>query len=367
MKLYLVTGRFDTQGGKSSGWMLKFGDAMTRTGEFQKITHQNGGSLDELRGEFSLLADADVVLWAPEVDNSLPKFVTTIKAHYPKLLLVTSKQNFDGKYSTLDLIARALDAKANLLLEIQGEPKHLTGTILDPLGNVYASKEADVEVLAKALTQRIVMLKNFTRVASHSVGEALPHPPTPELEEFLELVREHAETFHSLIHAVHQDRLLGNASFRCTHGFPSFRGENDLIYVSRRNVDKRDLEVNSFVAARLNMGDMLNGDCETVEYFGPVKPSVDTPIQLVLYRYYTRARYMLHSHTYVQGGVWTRSPIPCGAMEEAMTVMNVQRLPSSVNFSVNLLGHGSLSVGDSPDFFRGLKWEPRPIPEKQGF
>ena len=89
--------------------------------------------------------------------------------------------------------------------------------------------------------------------------------------------------------------------------------------MSRRNVDKRYIEQEAFVPCYMD-------DTGNVLYYGPYKPSVDTPIQVRLYKYFPRINYMLHSHVYVKGAPFTSKAIPCGGIQEVTEIMRVSRL-----------------------------------------
>jgi hypothetical protein len=147
---------------------------------------------------------------------------------------------------------------------------------------------------------------------------------------------------------------MGNASFRCMKGFPSFRKEK-LIFVSRRNLDKRGIESNSFVAVEANL--------DKVNYFGVKKPSVDTPIQLRLYANYPGINFMLHSHNYILDAPFTKRIIPCGALEEAEEITNLLPEKSLKMFYVNLRGHGSIAASNDVEGIRNLRYGQRPVPE----
>jgi hypothetical protein len=159
---------------------------------------------------------------------------------------------------------------------------------------------------------------------------------------------------------------LGNASFRfrCEKGFPSFRSDEGTIYVSKRNIDKRlVIDMNSFVQVSLVSYNKL-----WVDYVGENKPSVDTPIQLLLYRYYSKINFMLHSHTYIWGAPFTHNIIPCGAVEEFFEIVQTMPGQDREKVMINLKGHGSLvMVSDVKDFrdVRGLplQYRARPLPE----
>ena len=131
-------------------------------------------------------------------------------------------------------------------------------------------------------------------------------------------------------------RFLGNSSFRCQRGFPSFRGNKDIIFVSRRNVDKRFIDKDHFV------GSVLLED-GSVGYYGEYKPSVDTPIQLRLYNLLPKINFMIHSHCYINAAPFTKTPVPCGAVEEVDEIMEIIGQGRSQPFyAINLIGHGLL-------------------------
>lgn len=126
--------------------------------------------------------------------------------------------------------------------------------------------------------------------------------------------------------------------------------------VSQRDVDKRYIGPDAFVA--------VSTASREVQYHGVRKPSVDTPIQLALYAYYPRVRYMLHSHTYIEGAPMTAEPVPCGAIEEAAEVTALVPSHDACDFAVNLRGHGSIVLASNLDTLRSQPWVPRPVPER---
>jgi hypothetical protein len=169
-------------------------------------------------------------------------------------------------------------------------------------------------------------------------------------------------------------------SFRCQNGFPSFRGENGIIYVSRRNVDKSNINAASFVPTYLD-------ETETVKYFGDNKPSVDTPVQLRLYKNFPWANYMIHAHCYVDVSkipealfLRTLKPIPCGALEEVSEIIEAYTFgrfywESKYNnepprlLAINLKGHGCILIAKDIEILKELQkykdscFVQRPIPE----
>jgi len=357
MKIALVGGVFDSSGGRRSGYVEHLSRALRAKDDAVLAVYVNGGHWTALESLVWGLGSVDVALWFADVPNDLPKVVTGIKERWPKLLLVTSKRNLDGEYGMSQMLGRALKTKSNLLVAMTGERAKVESTVLDPLGSVYCLREPDIERVAEVLLSRLGRLRQFKRIGSAQVGDGkrIEPPQHPELDEFYGLVRDQAERFHAIIHGVGHERMMGNASFRCAKGFPSFR-EGFLIFVSQRDVDKRFIGPDAFVAVSADAFD-------PVYYYGPTKPSVDTPIQVRLYALYPRVRYMLHSHTYIESAPTTREPIPCGAIEEADAVHELVPDRDAADFSVNLRGHGSLVLASTLDTLRSQPWCPRPVPE----
>lgn len=360
MNITIIAGTFNDEGGKSSGWASKLKDKLLMVwphdGGGEVVIH-NGGSWQTLVNIHETLPDSGVVLWLADVPNDKPKLVKQIKERNPKLFLVTSKRNLDETYSLQDLVSRALGVKANLLLEITGTREKLQTSIIDPLGNIFLVKSNNLEMVAKVLNERLKTLINIKRIGSYQIGDAIPIPNSADVTRFLEIVKAQADTFHNIIHGVNTTRMLGNASFRCERGFPSFKSD-ELIFVSQRNVDKRFIGPEAFVAVQQG----VNG----VEYFGNNKPSVDTPVQLGLYDYYRNIKFMLHSHTYIDGATFTRDVLPCGAVEEVVQIINAQPDSHLENFSVNIRGHGSICLAKSLEYLESVKWIARPAPEIVG-
>jgi hypothetical protein len=344
MIITIVGGTFDHMGGKPSGYIRRFVEELrsyTVAGDTVRV--HNGGHFDDLYD--NRITNTDVLLWFPNVDNSQAKLVNTLKVQNPKMMLVISKNNMQHKYDRLQVVARALQAKANLLVEFTSIGRHIAGTIIDPLGSVFCDTSTDIEDVVMVLVDRIQELMSFTRIPSKRVGESLPVAAD---EEFLKIVREYADEFHTIIHAVNQGRLLGNVSFRCENGFPSYRVD-DVICVSRRNIDKRDINSLGFVAVNVTSTDV-------VEYYGDAKPSVDTPIQVRLYEYYTNVKYMLHAHVSIAGAPVTRNIVPCGAVEEFDDIIALYPDRTSTNFAVNLRGHGSLVLTSTVEDMKNIRF-----------
>jgi hypothetical protein len=351
MRYVIVGGAWDDNGGRPSGYVKKLHAGLVRAG-VTDIVLLNGGSFDYLPVYMKTWGQsADVLIWMPDIPNGKEKLVNGIKEINPKLQLVISKNNRSGKYDRLMLVARALKAKANLLIEFTDQEGMVAATVIDPLANAFVEDTTNIDAVANVLAIRLGELASFTRIPSVQVGEAIPCETDNE-GTFFAIVRGYADTFHTLIHAANQNRLLGNVSFRCEHGFPSYRQGNDIIHVSKRNIDKRDIDWRGFVAVNMH-------SLDRVEYYGEHKPSVDTPIQVRLYNYYKNVRMMLHAHVFVEGAPFTHSIVPCGAIEEFDEIVKLFPDPNSSNFSVNLLGHGSLVLARDLNYMKNIPYVSR--------
>ena len=364
-QMLIVGGTFDHDGGRPSGLVRSIDKSIREKTAFD-ITTVNGGWVEDLHEEIlpSVLG-FDVVLWFANVSNDEVK-LRDVKSINPKCILITSKRNDDGKYTFAELISRALAIKANLTIEFSKDPDGLFNMMLfDPLGNVFYDGFM-VDELCTKLLDRTKQLLMFTRVPS--VQDTTQEVPVvPEETEFFSFAHSCADIFHNLIRpAKGTERFLGNMSFRCQNGFPSFRGENGIIYVSRRNVDKSDIGATSFVPTYLD-------DTNTVRCFGDSKPSVDTPIQLRLYKYFFWANYMIHAHCYVDiqdipdvMGFSTTQPIPCGALEEVDEILeryvfwddlwkSYHNGETPRLLAINLVGHGCILIAKDVEILKELQ------------
>lgn len=361
-----VCGSWDDEGGRESNYCKKLID------EFSYIHPKdcnvdvfNGGSFSELEEIISEenahnLRDYSVIFWIVNVPNDKPKLLSKVKQLAPHSMLVTSKVNND-RYSNLDLVSRALAAKANLLIEFNhNEKKQIMAQVIDPLGNCFLPHCSDIKELATVLRHRLVYLYRQMRLPSFKVGEERPARWADS--GYIDYVKNTGEKLHALVHGANPERFLGNTSFRCTNGFPSFRHVDDveeLIYVSRRNIDKRDIGIKGFVACEPSVGDH-----NPVEYYGDNKPSVDTPIQTRLYSLYESVHFMVHTHAYVKNAPFTQgAPVPCGSLNEVDKVWEIMPWRSATNFAINLKGHGSIIMVSHWTHFDDFEFVPRPMLE----
>jgi ribulose-5-phosphate 4-epimerase/fuculose-1-phosphate aldolase len=226
--------------------------------------------------------------------------------------------------------------------------------LFDPLGNSWYCGDS-ITKLCHAMAVKLRYLRSITRQGCvHAEGKV----EVPDEPEFFDLVRSYADTFHELIKPDSTvTRFLGNSSFRCQRGFPSFR-KDDFIYVSRRNVDKRFIDREAFVPVKLE-------EDTTLYYYGDSKPSVDTPIQVRLYKLLPNINYMIHAHVYISGAPFTKSMVPCGGLEEIEEVMNaIGEYTEEDFYAINLIGHGCIVMAKNVEQLKYLHYISRQMPER---
>lgn len=363
--LLIVGGTFDKKGGKPSSLVQKIHNNIYL--DKSEVTVYNGGYVSELHD--NIIDEAKnhkIVIWMPSVPNDEIK-IRNVKEVNPKTILISSKRNDNNKYSFAELISRSLAMKSNLTIEFSKVGDKLFNMfVFDPLGNEFYNGTS-IKDMTIAIINRAILLTKFTRKPSIPAETQL-NRENPNPVEFISFARSCSDIFHNLINpSKGTTRFLGNMSFRCQSGFPSFKDESGLVYVSRRNVDKSDIDHNSFVPVYLD-------DNDNVRYFGDNKPSVDTPVQLRLYKLFPNIKYMIHAHCYFgKDAIWTQKPVPCGAIEEVEEIVNALKnidVSKESFIAVNLIGHGCLLMASDCSEFTNLmndknnNFIKRMVPEK---
>lgn len=347
-KTIIIAGTFDLNGGKPSSLINKIFQAYP-----DKIMY-NGGNYNDLLSILESVKDYQTVFWMANVDNSLDK-VRNVKDINPRCILITSKRNDNDKYCFEELINRGLESKSNLVIEFSKENDKFAMRLFDPLGSIWCDKTTDIKTLQTALIKRISELHTFTRQGTIMLDELIDFTIQ---NEFIDIIHEKAKIFHKLIQPPKVvSRFLGNVSFRCVNGFPSMRF-NNMVIVSRRNVNKDGITKNDFVPVELKDGKLYA--------YGENKPSVDTPIQVRLYEKLPNINYMMHSHVYIKDAPFTDKAIPCGSLEEVDSIMEAikrNNIDITKSFSLNLYGHGNTVFATDLEYFNHIEYIKRPVPE----
>lgn len=329
------------------------------------VKYVNGGKYDILKTLLTSTPQYDFVFWWANVNNSLEK-MRNVKEIAPHTMLISSKRNDNQKYNFQELIQRGLALKSNLTFEFRKTDTGLFNMmIFDPLGIVWYDG-TDISKAVDNCVKRMLFLKAMTRqntvqdtddktLIMKWYFDQFKQPeyqsdktiPIPDEQDFVNVVRTYAKEFQKFMPTnCKTERFIGNASLRklppqvgrCGKGMPSFRGSDDIIFVSKRNIDKQFIELNNFVPVWLDNNKLM--------YSGPDKPSVDTPVQVRLYQTLDHINYILHSHCYIKNAPFTTTAIPCGAIEEydeIMKLLNDSQIDTHRNqYVINLIGHGSI-------------------------
>jgi len=371
MELLFVGGTFDLDGGKDSGIVQRMHDEFSILG--MNVTLFNGGNYNNLDKIIAAEKEYDAVLWMPNVPNNLEKLTEKIKSRHRTSVFVSSKR-VHNNFSTFDVVQHSLRTRSNVVIEFskaESLDSKFRFRVLDPFGNLFLDYSTDIEELCWVIFERVRQLYTYvTRINSYQVGEAFE---IPNEEAFFEIVRKFADNFNCLFEkefpGAHQVRYLGNASFRngvvdrCLSGFTSFK-DDSYIYMSKRNLNKSLISKDGFVA--------LNPGVLPVEFYGPHKPSVDAPVQVSLFDFYPKIKYIVHGHFYVEeapmltkeidGG--TPMVMPCGAIEEADEIMDTFPDSETTEIVINLKGHGFVAMAQNLDFFDQIALVPRQFPER---
>ena len=366
-RILLVGGNWDLEGGRKSKIVDEFGKYL------KNAIIYNGGNYNDLNKILESCIDYDVVIWWANVPNELPKIRNVKDINY-KAMLVSSKRNVEKKYSFQDLLQRSFSLKSNLTIEFSKNDNQYNMKLFDPLGNVWY-EGLSIKECSKALLNRLDFIKNITRESTVSNEENIAcffnmfkeemdelnnNPTIPEKIEFRNIVKDYASKFaEATFETKDVKRFLGNASFRCPKGFPSFR-DGKYIFVSKRNVNKEFIGIDEFVPVYL--------ENHRLYYCGKNKPSVDTPIQVRMYNLLPNINYMIHSHCYIENAPYTKNALPCGAIEEVDEITQLLKDYYNNDFNrdfyiINLIGHGSIMMSNNPKQLKDINMIGRKLPE----
>jgi ribulose-5-phosphate 4-epimerase/fuculose-1-phosphate aldolase len=352
MKVLLVGGNFAGRTGipKPSGVVEKLGEALK---EDVSVDVVNGGDVWEL--ESLDLNPYDLVIWMANVDNSQPKKYPTKRKGS---VMVISKRMTRGR-TELDAVARIFGMQANAVIGIKPDGEQFSFKLMDALGNLWVETE-DIKELATAVMSFMKWNSSSRRVGTHRVE--------PEhLSEVVELNKVVADKFEAV-----KSRYFGNVSTRCMKMSPTSRsceGDGKLIFVSKRNVSKQRLTTEDMIPVLQK--DFNENGSDPLKYFGKDKPSVDTPIQMYLYKVFPEINHMIHGHAYIKGAPHTEHYYPCGDLRETKCV---QELIEKINWdrtawhgAINLKNHGFLIFADTLEHLERIVNEVELIERSIGF
>ncbi len=309
---------------------------------FEGCETVNGGSLEDLKSAADNCSGFDLVLWIPNVSNEVEKY-------YPKkgrgAVLFCSKVLRKNR-NEADAIARIFKMNGNAVIAISRTDNLFSFKLIDALGNKWADS-SELSEIADKIKELTSWTQASVRTASTQSDFDFPDAPA-ELEKLISLNSIVADNFEAI-----GSRYFGNVSTRCMKMFPTMRLDSVYIIVSKRNVDKKRLTAQDFVKVRYQ---------DKIEYIGEAKPSVDTPIQLNIYRNFLRINYIIHGHGYIEGYAFTEHYYPCGDLREYEEFSRFLKDNSGI---INLINHGFViyanHIDDMEQLIEGMKFMERPI------
>lgn len=314
-RILIVGGTWDEDGGRASGLVAKLAD------EFRLVKLLNGGNINDLPTDVRAF---DLTVWMPNISNGEAKA-------YPRKkrggVLVCSKV-MRPAYTKADSVSRIFAMHANAVIEVRraaGGGKFVLG-LRDAMANWWASPSTNLAGLASGVMDHYWWTKGSIRVGSQREDHR-----DEDVQRLMALTAQVADRVENSI----GERYFGNVSTRCQAMFPGARlGKRVLI--SPRNTDKRRLEAEDMV--------MVDIACpgNAVHYYGSRKPSVDTPVQLWVYRGFHEVNFMIHGHAKVKGAPTTKHYFPCGDMREAYEVSEMIETGLAHRHcgAINLRNHG---------------------------
>ncbi len=350
-EILIVVGTYTKEGGKVSFFGAEIIAVFNDYFGSENVKYLNGGTFELLEGIINELEKYRIILWMANVANSYKKLLPEIKKTNRTCFLIQSKRLIEKEYHVFGVVSRLLKAHANLGLMITKESGKYKFNVIDPLGNSWIETDYIKEAASKMAFVSDSVSK-LNRLASNNVGDK---DDFHLHEGFIKTVKQYGEKFSKLIKAIHPERFLGNASTRCMHGFPSIK-LGEYYYISQRNVDKTIIDSSKFVKIEKNEN--------AVKYYGKNKPSVDAPVQIKLYNFYSKVNYIIHGHVFVEGAPTTKKHIPCGFIEEFEEIKQIYPDKKTSNFSINLLGHGCIILAKDLSYFQEIKLIARDFPDR---
>lgn len=246
-----------------------FGEIPKASSVIEKLSKQlqcktiNGGTIEELNN--INLSGYKVIFWMPNISNEIEK-------HYPKKdvgsILICSKVLRDNR-NEIDAVSRIFQVHGNAVIAINSDVTPFKFKLLDALGNCWVETSM-LAILAGVIEKFVEWTNASIRKSTKQID--LVDFDFSQYERFVSLNRIVADKFEQV-----KGRYFGNCSTRCGLMFPSMKIDATHMIVSKRNVSKQRLGTDDLVLTRL----LEDG---SIEYFGNAKPSVDTPIQISLYR-----------------------------------------------------------------------------------
>lgn len=319
MKTLIVGGTFGSLPKKSS-----IIDKLAKY--FTNSTIVNSGSYEDLT--HISLTGYKLILWMPNIENIFNKFIPIKPTG--SVLIISKNLYANLERNRADAVSRIFTFHANAVVAITKENNIFSFELIDALNNTWC-KSSNIEDISNSILE----LAEWT-------NKAIRKPTIrkkDELDKLIELTKNVSAKCQKI-----QTRFFGNVSTRCSKLFPSSRTE-DTFLVSKRNSNKEFLDRTDMVETFI---EDVRGNLK-LKFKGCNKPSVDTPIQICLYKAYPQINFFIHGHNFVKDALITSTYYPCGDLREVAPICDLLDLsifekPYGV---INLKNHGFLIYADT--------------------
>lgn len=314
MKILIVGGHFGAVP-KKSGVIDKIAKRLNVTDD---VTVTNGGFISDLA---TISATGfQLILWFPDVDNTILKFYP-LKDQGAVLICSKVLRGTNQDFNRTQAVTRIFKMHGNAVVLISKKENQFKFELIDALNNTWDKPTTDI----KKLCGTILNLAYWTFASKrHSLRK------DQSLQQLVNLNRQVADRFQA-----DMGRYFGNCSTRCMSMFPSTR-----YYFSRRNIDKNRLTVEDMVMVT---------DCS---YYGKNKPSVDTPVQMQLYRECSKINFFIHGHAHIPDQPTTFEYFPCGDLREVQGI--VKLIENNKYGIINLKNHGFLIYAETIEQLKAM-------------
>ena len=328
-----VCGTFDNFTGKPSKLGKQLFESLSSPSENILI---NGGHITELYSIFENINTFDRIFWMPTIKvKYYSKIMEWIRDIKPSIIVIT----VSFSKTTKTIMNQILHYNTDFMIHFRRTEEKLQGRIIDPLQNELYSFTDD-------LTALMIHLDNITILFQHSSfftfvhqGDALDIPSKPT---FFRLIKKHQKKIK---------KKTNHLLERNIQGFPSFKDdETQMIYVTKEGTSDGNLTEQDFVAVHHGI---------PVMYFGDDKPHQSATLTLRFYQYYTDIKYIYHTHEYLKDTdvYCTDKYYSCGKVEPFEEVIQLYPDRKSVNFGINLPGHGCYVFADNLKYFESRTFQ----------
>lgn len=320
-----------------------FGDTPKQSDIINRIANSNyfsrpiinGGKISDLPTNLN----ADLTIWMPNIINE--------EEYYPTknigcVLIVSKVMNENS--TDLDAVNRILEMSGNAVIAIYNESNNVRFRLLDSLGNEWYNG-IDIPNLCDKIYTFYDFIKNAIRCKSTQIQVERP-TPNPDIIEFIDINKQLSE----FIQTSCGEYFFGNISIRYTKSFSTL---NVSMFSSPRNIDKNHINIDDMVYCENNEID--------VSYIGDKKPSIESPIQLNIYKKCKNVNYMIHGHAFIEDddkATETKQNFLCGDLREAgdiIKIIETRKNFADLNYgAINLKKHGFLLYADNLNNLQNL-------------